>query len=124
MPVPHSFARHAVAGEDARAPDSLLSFSPETHDLRTPLSLAYNLHDQSYPHLHPRRNAGGGLTDYSYFTLSCWERDGVRVAGPARVILFPQRKHTRFLGFDILGRLRKYPCGCFFPDRVQAGFQG
>jgi len=32
MPVPHPFARHIVAGEDARAPDSLLPFSPETHD--------------------------------------------------------------------------------------------
>jgi hypothetical protein len=38
-----SFARHVVAGEDARVPDSPLLFSPETHDLRTPLSRAdYN----------------------------------------------------------------------------------
>jgi hypothetical protein len=28
--------RHAVAGGDARAPDSLPPFSPETHDLCTP----------------------------------------------------------------------------------------
>jgi len=38
MPVPHPFARHVVAGEDARAPDSLLPFSPETRCFRTFLS--------------------------------------------------------------------------------------
>ena len=45
MPVPHPFARHVVAGEDALAPDLLLSFSPETHDPRAPLPLTdYVMH--------------------------------------------------------------------------------